>query len=356
MFLRAALSVLAVFFHTATVYADDVIIIRLSYKVVLNPADGTRPPGATDSAIDAAVADMNAMLDSYGRGYRFARVDPVIEVGGIGGTARPNPSHYYAINMLDVDGSREQMEDDALDNRSLYAWNSNAINIYFNQANGGGQCAFPGHQLVAIGAGSAGEGWLQLHELGHFFDLCHTQGCPCGCCSNTGQTGECFTSPGDDEVSDTLPDLACWDQNAISMHSFGVFYTQLTQELRNRVDDTFLNIMSYHRGGCGHPGGAGGGATTERLTEKQLDHWSDTALFVRAAVCDGRTLQVRASATNTVVNGNSSFPYHTIPSALSASRPGDLLLLRGGTFSAPITISTPVTLRTPRGELARIGQ
>ncbi|MGQ0626924.1 MAG: hypothetical protein ACT4PL_02350 [Phycisphaerales bacterium] len=334
-------------------WADPHITIRVSYKVVVNPADGMRPAGATDAAIDSAIAEMNELLDSYGRGYRFGRVDPVTEVGSIGGTARPNPSHYYGIDMLAVDGTRQRMEDDALANRSTYAWNNAAINIYINQANGGGQCAFPGHQLVAVGAGSSGTGWLQLHELGHFFDLCHTQGCPCGCCSNSGQTGECFTSPGNDEMADTLPDLACWDQNAISMHSFGVFYTQLTQTLRNRVDDTFLNIMSYHRGGCGH---TGGGATTERLTEDQLDHWSDTALFVRASVCSGRTLQVLATASNSLVNGNSSFPYHTIPSALSASRPGDILLVRGGNYSGSLRISTPITLRTARGQVARIGQ
>lgn len=353
MLLRVTLFLLALLTPLGVASADHVIIIRLSYKIVVNPADGTRPPGATDAAIDSAVAQMNVLLDSFGRGYRFSRVDPITEVGNVGGLARPNPSHYYGINMLEVDGARGQMENDAVDNRSLYAWNSSAINIYINQANGGGQCAFPNEQLIAIGGGSAGNGSLQLHEIGHFFDLCHTQGCSCGCCSTTGETGECYTSPGDDEVADTLPDLACWDQNDIAMHTFGVFYTQLTLPLREQVDNVFFNIMSYHAGGCGH---AGGGATTERLTEQQLDHWSDTALFVRAPVCDGRTLQVSASASNTFVNGNSLFAYHTIPSALNASTATDILLIRDGNYPGPLTITRPITLRTTRGSVARIGQ
>ncbi len=339
--------------------ADHEIFIHLSYKVIISPSGGGRPPGVTDSVIDSAIDEMNQLMVSQGRGYRFVRIDPVIDVGGtfsFGIASRPSPSRYYGINMLNpsFSNARQQMEDDALDNQSLYAWNPNAINIYINQANAGGQCAFPANQLIAVGAGSADNGALQLHEIGHYFGLCHTQGCPCGCCGAFGATGECNTEPGDDGISDTLPDLACWDRDDIAMHSFGVAYSQLAEFAQRRVDDVFLNIMSYHRGGCGH---SGGGATTERLTERQLDQWSDAAFATRRGVCDGRTYFVQAGAFLPIATGRPDRPFPTVGGGLgAATSPTDIVMIRGGTYPETLRLSTPVTLRTPRGNVARIGQ
>src|SRR5262249_45182020 len=110
--------------------ADDVINIRLSYKIILNPLNGTRPPQVNDAALDASIAAANQLLDSFGRGYRFVRVDPITNVGGEGGYNRPNPSYYYGIDLTVQTGERSHMEDDALANPGLYAWNANAINIY----------------------------------------------------------------------------------------------------------------------------------------------------------------------------------------------------------------------------------
>jgi hypothetical protein len=142
---------------------DHEIVIRVSYKVIRNPVDNSRPPGVSDAMIDSGIADMNTLLRSFQRGYRFERVDPITDIGSTGNQNRPNPSHYYDIDALAIDGTREQMESDALANHTLYAWNASAINIYINHATGGGKCAFPTDQLIVVGANSSGNGELQIH-------------------------------------------------------------------------------------------------------------------------------------------------------------------------------------------------
>lgn len=327
--------------------ADGIIQLRLSYKVILDPADGSLPQGFTDAAIDDSIDEMNAFLDSYGRGYRFVRADPIQRVGNVGGFDRPNPSHYFGINMLEEEGERGNMQADALQFPQPYQWNQNAVNIYINEANTGGTCARPSEQLIVIGGFTSGAGWLQLHEIGHYFDLCHTQGCSCGCC-DAQQTGECHTVPGSDGIADTLPDLACWEQDDIAQNSFGDDYLFLSPAQREQVDDVFLNIMSYHRSGCGQ------GAAVARLTELQLDRWSDTASFTRP-VRDGRTFFVQAGAGGSQ-NGRSTNPFDRVSEGLAAANGGgDIVMIRTGLYPENLTLSAPVTLRAPRGHVARIG-
>ena len=74
MFARLFLAAICALLASRAASASNEIILRLSYKVLVNPANGTRPPGATDAAIDSAIAEMNSLLLSYGRGYRFQRV------------------------------------------------------------------------------------------------------------------------------------------------------------------------------------------------------------------------------------------------------------------------------------------
>lgn len=332
----------------ASATADGVIALRLSYKVILDPADGSLPQGFSDAAIDSAIVEMNDFLDSYGRGYRFVRVDPIQRVGNVGGFDRPNPCYYFDINMLEHHEERANMQADALQFPQPYQWNQNAVNIYINEANTGGTCARPTEQLIVIGGGSSGVGWLHLHEIGHYFDLCHTQGCPCGCCE-AGQSGECHTVPGDDNIADTLPDLACWDRDDIAQHNFGVNYASLASFQREEVDNVFLNIMSYHRSGCGQ------GADVARLTELQLDHWADTASFTRLSVRDGRTFFVQAGVGGSQ-NGRSTSPFDLVAEGRNAANGGgDIVMIRGGNYLENLTFNTPMTLRTPRGNVARIG-
>lgn len=329
--------------------ADGVILLRLSYKVILDPGDGSLPAGFADTSVDGAIADMNALLDAYGRGYRFVRVDPIQRVGNVGGFDRPNASHYFGIDMLNNPSERANMQADALQFPQPYQWNQQAINIYINDANSGGICAFPNEQLIVIGGLVCNEGELQLHEIGHFFDLCHTQGCPCGCC-DPGLTGPCHTTPSDDEMPDTLPDLACWGRDDIAQNSFDANYAQLSSSQQHEVDNVFLNIMSYHASGCGQ------GAAVARLTEKQLDRWSDVASFTRVSVRDGRTIFVQAGAGGSQ-NGRSTNPFDLIAEGRNAaSGGGDIVMIRDGNYPENLTFSTPMTLRSPRGHVARIGQ
>ncbi len=322
--------------------AQGVITIRLSYKVVLNPADGTRPSALTDANLNTAVTAMNALYATYFRGYRFQVVE-IINVGGRNDTT--GPSRWYNTNFFDntnVNGQtqgsiwKDQMEA-AARSQAAYRWNNNAINLYLTNGICGGICSFAheNDNIVIIGGCSAANGSLQLHELGHYFNLYHTQGRPCGDCG-AGQTGVCHTIPGDDEIADTLPDLACWNQDNIARNRFGRNYAQLNAGEQNLVDDVFMNVMSYH-------------PNLVRLTEQQLDRWADTANGARAAVRDGQMIFVRPGGP--FGNGSSASPLNGVVIGVVASqaRPGNnILILRPGVYNERPRINTPVTLRATR--------
>jgi hypothetical protein len=342
--------------------AQGVINIRLSYKVILNPADGTRPilTGATqvtDANINTAVNAMNTLLQTYFRGYRVQIIGQITNVGGMGDTT--GPSRWFNTNFFGNNGGdlKNQMEDAAMSD-ARYLWDPNAINIYIVNGFCGGLCSFPNENdnIVLIGGCSANAGAVQLHEIGHYFSLCHTQGCACGCgpCGSCSATG--CTTPGDDGIADTLPDLACWDQNAIARNSFGGRnYAQLNAGEQSLVDDVFFNLMSYH-GTCCSVGGS-----QTRLTELQLDRWTDTGREQpRVAVCDGLTLFVDTmSVAGRGFPGHSQFPYNRVEIAVQGAANYNgfpvILMLRPGAYNERLTIRTPVTLRATRRGPAVIG-
>jgi hypothetical protein len=343
----ATIAVLAIVLPSACLAQVGTITVNLSYKVVLNPADGTRPPGVTDAAIDQAVAGMNTLFQAYFRGYSFQRVGPITQVGGQGDST--GPSRWYNTNFFAADGvtQRTQMEA-AAHADARYAWNNNAINVYIVNGFGGGLCSFPtADNIVLIGRGqSAGAASTQLHEIGHYFSLCHTQGCPCGCCT-AGQTGTCNTVPGDDGIADTLPDLACWSQDQIAQNSFGGrTYAQLNPGEQSQVDNVFQNLMSYHGTTC-----ANGGSQT-RLTELQLDGWADANPNRLNATSGRRTRFVRVGANG---SGSSTNPFGRVQNAVNAANNGDILLLRPGAYNEVLTINKAVTLRAPRTGAVAIG-
>jgi hypothetical protein len=321
------------------------IEVRLSYKAVLNPANGQRPGNFTDAQIDQAVARMNELQTSYSRGFRFVRVDPVTNVGGQGDTT--GPSRWYSTDFFDETNGlawRDQMESLARGD-GRYAWNHAAINLYITDGFSGGLCSFPGHEIIILGRGaSAGNGPLHLHEIGHYFELCHSQGCFCGSCG-----GSDCASPGDDGIADTLPDLACWGRNEIANHSFGMAYADLPPSRQTLVDDVFLNIMSYHGG-------------TSRLTELQLDRWTDAANGWRLNVTTGRTWFVDDDSCLLPAGHSACNPFGgplwTVEAGVNAANPagGDIVLIRPGTYNEPRTFSKPVTLRATRLGGVVIGQ
>lgn len=344
-------------FFAPFVLADDIITIRLSYKVVLNPANGNRPPGVTDNDIDVAIAAMNAFEGSYFRGFRFQRVDPVTNIGGQGNVN--GPSRWYNTNFFDANNGvqwKNQMENDALNNVGPYAWNANAINIYITNGICGGICSFPADNdnIIIIGGCADKDSVTQLHEIGHYLNLFHTQGDTCGCC-DANQNGQCHTAPGDDEVTDTLPDLACWNRDEIADWNYQTDYSNLTVEQKDRVDNVFLNIMSYHSSACGQ------GVTTVRMTEGQLDRWTDAANSDRRGVANGRTWFV-GTPTSGLGNGTSANPFLIVNSAQIAANPqgGDVILLRPGAHRATLlsnrlVLNKPLTLRATRAGAAVIG-
>jgi hypothetical protein len=327
-------------------HAQGVITVGLSYKIILNPADGNRPTRGgtqvTDNDIDTAIATMNSLSAAYFRGFRFQRVGAVTNVGGMNDPT--GPSQYFNFDFQassDNTAMRNQMESAAMTD-TRYAWNNGAINIYINQGTTGGFCSFPdeGRNIIIVGAVSANAGNLHLHEVGHYFNLAHTHS---------------------DAVADTLNDSPFWTQDQIASNNFGgKNYNQLSAGEIQQVDDTMLNLMSYHgtTGGSAVPAGT---VSQSRLTEQQLDRWTDAANGARAGVCDGTT--VFAQVSNNYGAGSSTAPYGSVVVAtqVASNRPGNnIVMFRPGTSTEAITINPPagttVTLRATRQGTITIGR
>lgn len=331
----------------ASARADGHIQIRLSCKVIVNVFEEL-PSGFDESDVATAIDAANQQMDAHGRGYRFVLVDPVIQSGG-GASGRPLPSTYFNPEFSINEHRRDEMESDALANPGLYAWNASAINIFIN-ADSLPLCPRASDQLIALPVHRGSRAMSYGHTVGHLMNLCHVAGCECVRCCETGQTGTCHTSPGNDGMSDTLPTVTCWDQNAIAQNTFGLNYGQSSAGQQSQVDDVYLNIMNNRidcHGGVFSP--------IVRLTERQLDRWADTASVTRLGVCDGQTFFVDA-AFNGFETGRSSNPFNRVAEGLSqADGGGDIVLIRNGVYLENLTLSEPVTLRTQRGHVARIG-
>lgn len=340
LILFAAVVIAIVMANPSLLHAQGVITVRLSYKVVLNPADGNRPTKSdgtqvTDSDLDTAVASMNSLSAAYFRGFRFQRVGSVTNVGGKNDMT--GPSKYFGFDFQGSSNGttiRDQMEAAALSD-ARYAWSTNAINIYINQGTTGGLCSFPdsGKSIIIVGAVSANAGNTQLHEVGHYFNLSHTQS---------------------DDLSDTLLDNPSWTEDTIAQNSFsGKNYNQLNAGEKQQVDDTVLNLMSYH-GTTGNQAPIYNlGQTQSRLTEQQLNRWTDAANGARVGVCDGTTVFARVS--NQYGSGSSGAPYGSlvVATAVASNRPGNnIVMLLPGVSSEAITINPPrgttVILRATR--------
>lgn len=321
------------------------IWVNLSVKVVLNPIDGRRSPAVTDAAIDQIIGGMNGLLAGYERGYRILRPDPVSEVGGLGDTT--GPSQFYDKDMLaNHDEQKKKMETEALNNPALYRWSTTRINLYITGWTTGGcpgVSSLPGdnQSIVVISACAITNQYsaLVLHELGHYFNLLHTHEGD-QCCDRTKNPG-CPYVFGDDLIDDTLPDAQCANQDDIAFHFFGVTYASLNASQKNQVDDVFNNLMSYH-------------SNQQRLTEHQLDRWTDTANYARLAVVTGRTFFVDGGCFTPLLaqDGSSqcgflSGPYQDLFVPLTLAAPGDIILIRPGSYFQP-SLTTHVTLRATR--------
>lgn len=332
---------------------DGVIKIRLSYKIILNPKNLSRPSLGTqvgekvqDEMIRAAVGEMNALMAATWRGYRF-ELDEIREIGALGGLAA-DPSRWFDVDFIEEDKQNKlmnEMEATIKANPRQYAWREDAVNIFINQATGGAK--WKCRDMIVVGANSANTGWVQLHEIGHYFDLRHTQG-DLGV-SVRGQSGEGYTAPGDDKVEDTIKDLPCWNRDEIAKYNFSAKYEKLDAAQRALVDDVTENVMSYHFLKPLQ-------ADLHRLTEGQMDRWTDTTLdYYRQKVRDGRTWFVDRQTPGN--EGTSTYPNDAVNLAIAAANGngGDIILLRPGEYHEAMTINKPVTLRATRKGPATIG-
>lgn len=327
--------------------ADGVIQIPVSVKIIADPDTGEGPPGVSSFDVVFAIDNVNARLAEYSRGYRLVLVDPVTLVGVQFETSRPYPGHYYSSSITSL--PRPEMESDAVANPELWAWNFGAINIYINESANfqGLLCTHAESQILVIDDFHANAQSAYLHMLGHYFGLCNTHGCGCNC-------DECDDGdPQSDGIADTLPDRANWGQEHLSTFNFGTDYAQLTPAQQALVDGTNHNPMSYRIGGLSCI--LIGNTSTNYLTEGQLDRWADVASTTRLGACDGRTFFVQAGAGGSQT-GRSNAPFDRVAEGVAAANGGgDIVLIRNGNYPEMLTISAPVTLRAPRGQLVRIG-
>lgn len=302
--------------------------VRLSFKVILDETTGNRPFYATETYIDDAVLFMNNIMSKYDRGIYFSR-EATIQIGGVN---HPISNEYSDIDPFDDSKPKERLEADAEANPSAYFWRQNRVNIYLNSGGSGGICSFPeGDEIILIG-GVNGDGSLLMHEIGHFFNLCHTQGCTCGGCDDDDAPPTCMTVPGDDDIDDTLPDLACWTQDDIAQFSYSQNYNQLSNARKERVDDVFFNLMSYHTI-TGNP----------RLTPDQLDRWANSIWFYnnREAVVRGEPIFVNINNSCPLPSscfGTPNLEFDTFNKGYGrVNSSQDVIILREGSYNATNT-------------------
>jgi hypothetical protein len=311
------------------------INVRVSVKFILG-SSGQLPSNSggfgaqsvalvNNNAVISNINYANELLRANGRGYQFQ----LTEIQNVSGW-----SSFFNLAARDG-GNKAALENTATSNattRAQFFWRDNAINVYINNTSSG-YCSFPGDGSV-IFIGSAAYDTLIIHEIGHYFSLAHTHSgeqflnsdnspCDDGCaCAK-------LLGGNTDGFSDTLPDHECWNRAQMVAANPGASTTQ--------IDNTFLNIMSYH-------------LPQDRFTSGQLDAWADTGNSSRFNAVTGRTRFVDRDNTGIFQFGTSALPYETVAQGVSsAAASGDIVLIRPGHYNETMTITKALTLRATRG-------
>lgn len=383
---------------------------RVSVKFVLDPNDPTRFPGSdTDSncssqqncssvscnaEVQEKIDHTNELLRRFGRGYQFRVVEfipitlpkPTFSccTGGDkpdgscetdddcpNGSCDPIPTWFDAPSSNCTRAAVDEFGRDG--DQAAFAWNSNAINIYVTNRCQGGVASRPPGEAIVIGQRKTGKDTRWLHEIGHFFSLCHTHGCPdsVGCTfpdpCRRGQSGSDPRVAGNDCLPDTLDDNCVWDTaDDISDNNFsGRSYKQLNCTEKEKVLDVLFNVMSYHqdndsvmtcdlatmRASCTDDPIPN--VCRHRLTPDQLDTMADMSNSERVNVTNGLTRFVDGSASG-AQDGSSTAPYQLVAAGLlsaAASPTTDIVLIRAGSYEETLTINFPVYLRASRGNV-----
>lgn len=326
-------AVAAILCGMAAAQAD--INVRVSVKFILG-SSGQLPSNSggfgaqsvalvSNNAVISNINYANELLRSNRRGYQFQ----LTEIQNVSGW-----SSFFNLSARNQ-ANKEALEDTATSNattRAQFFWRDNAVNVYINNTSSG-YCSFPGSGS-AIFIGSAAYDTLIIHEIGHYFALAHTHSgeqflnaddsaCDDGCaCAQ-------LLGGNTDGFSDTLPDHECWTRAQMVANNPGATTTQ--------IDNTFLNIMSYH-------------LPQDRFTSGQLDTWADTGNGSRFNAVTGRTRFVDRDNTSIFQFGTSALPYETVIQGVnSAAASGDIVLIRPGNYNETITITKALTLRATRG-------
>jgi hypothetical protein len=314
---------------------------RLSVKYFTDSFGNLPAPGngiGSRAELTNHLKAANALLRESGRGYQLVLAE-VVDLRGL--------SQWFDLPARS-EANKQALEAAAIGNPTLYLWRAGSINVYINNSSSG-ICSFPGSgSLIFLGQslpGGAINASSLFHEIGHFFNLCHTHGCPCGDC---GSDFDCDAGLRSDEIPDTLQDNACWDnQDRVAINNFtGRRYDQLNDAQRAEVDAVFFNIMSYH-------------PTRDRLTPDQLDRMTDTSNGDRINVANGRTWFVDRNCSGLFRNGSSqcgsfSGPFTELTDGVNSAQGGDTVLIRAGSYFVPQmmnTINKPITLRASRGNV-----
>jgi len=359
---------------SAPTYAavDGFIWLDVSIKVIVDPATGMVPATMNDDLLRDSFDDVNRWLLNNRRGYRARLVDldagqNFRRIGGLNDSS--GPGKWYETNLKTNSAANAAFETEAEANKALYAWNDNAINVYFN--NGGYSSAqFPqnGRDLVQSAYAlfvydlEAGEMFSRsykvagnlLHELGHYFGLPHTF-------NGEDNEDDIADTALDPEVADSRNETAVRD--GIAQYNFNRDFIDLTSVQQILVDNTANNGMSYYQLFYDDPNQSKVLTDAERFgptrflfTELQMDQWSDYANSIRAAVASGRMIFVGGTISPIQI-GSSTSPFDTVADGIfdAVNSGRDIVLLRPGSYNEQLIFSKPVTLRATRVGPAVIG-
>lgn len=306
---------------------------RLSIKVVTDAAGNI--PASTLPRLNAEVARANRLLAKYRRGFGF----DLIEIAPVGGI-----SQWYDADPRLV-ATRDAIQSAARRDPALYLYRTDAINVYV-VGDFSGTCSFPNTGNDVITIGRIPYDTLLLHECGHYFNLVHTHegevsrnndNTPCsGCTCAVRVPGE------EDHTDETAPDHSCFGSlDAIARGAFSLPYAELEGLRQVQVRNTFQNIMSYH----------GGDTTLNILTPDQMDRMTDASNSSRRAVATGRAWYVASDGSDSNPGLSSDRRLRTLNRGLGLAAARDVVVLKSGVYSGPVTINQPVTLCATRGDV-----
>ena len=324
------------------------INVRVSAKFILN--DIALPPTGTYTRSNdwrLAIDNANAGNARFGRGFRYQY--PSFD-GNVSGY-----SDYYNLDQSEVVAFEWWMRNNA----AQTGWRDDAVNVYVVNRNlgaaGDESCAgwasnpedqigplppFDIHgRIVVFCAGMSGAPGSELsilaHEFGHHMGLIHTWA--------------------NDRVADTVVDAdpgPC-EQPSVPDWCSCKYANTLVRAAAQGWSAAVLttatnNIMSYH---CDND-------LDFDLTEGQLDRWADIARRYLASEMTGVTYFVDRNNSQSGNTGYSTNPYRTVQAGANAasSSPGNIVIVRPGSYNEQITLNTPVTLRATRAGWVTIGR